>query len=134
MVATARQIGDQFGVGEGVRIDSLQRAVFRDGGRFAVRVPVVKLFAPKLARNDLLGTRKALRNLRVRRRQNLVVAEAVHVADLETVDEQPVETGKIVGASLEGSRMGLLKIARHRARKVHRVLRPRSWPGRFKGR
>src|SRR5258707_11270275 len=132
VVATARQIGGQFGVGEGVRIDGLQLAVFGNGSRFAVGVPVVKLLAPKLARKDLLGARKALWDLRVRRRQHLIVAEAVHVADLETVDQQPVETSKIVGASLESRRMGLLKVARQRARQVHWVLLPRSWSRRFK--
>ena len=109
VVATACQIGDQFGVREGVRIHGLQLAVFRNGCRFAVRVPVVKLLSPKLVRKDLLGTRKALRDLRVRRRQHLIVAEAVHVADLETVDKQPVEAGKIVGTSLERKADGSLE-------------------------
>ena len=83
-------------------------------------------------REDLFGALKALGDFGVRRRQHLVVAEAVHVADLETVDEHPVEAGEIVGASLEGGRMGLLEVARHRAREVHRVLLPRSWSRRFK--
>jgi len=62
-------------------------------------------------RKDLLGTRNALRDLCVRRRQYLIVTEAVHVADLETVDKQPVEAGKIVGTSLEGRPLNLISDA-----------------------
>src|SRR5258706_15250949 len=100
VVATACQIGDQLGVREGVWIHGLQLPVFRNGDRFAVRVPVEKLLSPKLVRKDLLGTREALGDLRGRHRQHLIVAEAVHVAGLETVDKQPVATGKNVGPSL----------------------------------
>ena len=131
VVAAARQIGDQLRVGEGIRIDGLQRPVRGDGGWFAILVPVAKLFPPELLREDLLGALKALRDLGVRSRQHLVVAEAVHVADLEAVDEHPVEAGEVVGAPLEGGGMRLLEVARHRAREVHGVLLPRSWPGRL---
>src|SRR5205823_6505934 len=68
----------------------------------------------------------------VRRRHDLAVAETLDVACLETVDEHPVEAGKVVGASFDGSRMDLLEVARHRAREMHWVLRPRSWARRLK--
>ena len=131
VVAAARQIGDQLRVGEGVRIDGLQLPVRGDGGWFAILVPVAKLLPPELLREDLLGALKALGDLGVRSRQHLVVAEAVHVADLEAVDEHPVEAGEVVGAPLEGGGMRLLEVARHRAREVHGVLLPRSWPWRL---
>src|SRR4051812_35805889 len=134
VVATACQIGDQLGVSEGVRLHGLQLPVFRNGGRFAVRVPVEKLLSPELIFYDLLGTCKALGDLRGRRGQHLLVTEAVHVAHLKAIDKQPVETGKIVSTSLEGRRMGFLKVESHRTRKVHWVLLPRSWSRRFKSR
>ena len=132
VVAAARQIGDQFRVGEGVRIDGLQLSVRGNGGWFAVLVPVAKLLPPELLREDLFSALKALGDFGVRSRQHLVVAEAVHVAHLEAVYEHPVEAGEVVGAPLEGGGMGLLEVARHRAREVHGVLLPRSWPWRVK--
>ena len=132
VVAAALQIGDQLRVGEGVRIDGLQLPVRGDGGRFAILVPVAKLLPPELLREDLFGALKALGDFGLRGRQHLVVAEAVHVADLEAVDEHPVEAGEVVGAPLEGGGMHLLEVARHRAREVHRVLLPGSRPGRLK--
>ncbi len=132
VVAAARQIGDQLRVGEGVRIDGLQLPVRGDGGWFAILVPVAKLLPPELLREDLFSALKALGDFGVRSRQHLVVAEAVHVAHLEAVDEHPVEAGEVVGALLEGGGMRLLEIARQRARKVHGILLPRSWPWRLK--
>src|SRR5207249_11370507 len=59
-------------------------------------------------------------------------SRSVYVAHLEAVDEQPVEAGEVVGALLEGGGMSLLEVARHRARHMHWVLQPRSWPRRLK--
>jgi hypothetical protein len=132
VVAAARQIGDQLRVGEGVGIDGLQPPVRGNGGWFAILVPVVKLLPPELLREDLFSALIAPGNFGVRSRQHLVVAEAVHVADLEAVDEHPVEASEVVGAPLEGGGMRLLEVARQRAREVHGVLLPRSWPGRLK--
>ncbi len=100
-----------------------------DGG-LAILVPVAKLLPPELLREDLFGALKALGDFGLRSRQHLVVAEAVHVAHLEAVDEHPVEAGEVVGAPLEGGGMRLLEVARHRAREVHGVLLPGSWPWR----
>src|SRR5207249_8407402 len=66
-----------------------------------ILVPVAKLLPPDLPREDLFSALKALGDFGVRSRQHLVVAEAVHVADLNAVDEQPVEPGEVVGALLE---------------------------------
>ena len=76
----------------------LQLAVRGNGGRLAILVPVAELLAPELLREDLLGALEALGDLGFGRRQHLVVAEALHVADLEAVDEHPVEAGEVVGA------------------------------------
>ena len=132
VVAAARQIGDQLRVGEGVRIDGLEFPVRGNGGWLVLLVPVAKLLPPELLREDLFSALKALGDFGLRSRHHLAVAEAVHVADLEAVNEQPVETGEVVGALLEGGRMRLLEIARHRAREMHGVLLPCSWPGRLK--
>src|SRR5438105_1361426 len=132
VVAAARQIGDQLRVGEGIRIDSLQLPVRCNGGWFAILVPVAKLLPPELLHEDLFRALKALGVFRVRSGQKLVIAEAIHVADLEAVNEHPVEAGEVVGATLEGGGMRLLEIERHRARKVHGILRPRSWSRRLK--
>src|SRR5438105_12869681 len=132
VVAAARQIGDQLGVGEGVRIDGLQLPVGRNGGRFAMLFPIAKLLAPELLREDLLSALKALGEFGIRSRQYLVVAEAIHIADLQAVDDHPVEAGEVVGAALERGGMRLLEVARHRAREVHGVLLPRAWPWRLK--
>src|SRR3954464_15646687 len=105
----------------------------RGNGRWlAILVPVAKLLAPELLREDLFSATKALWDFSIRCRKHLVVAETVHVADLEAVDEQPVEAGEVVGAPLKGGRMRLLKISRHRAREVHGVLLPRSRTWRLK--
>ncbi len=130
VVAAARQKGDQLRVGESVCIDGLQLPVRGDGGRLVLLVPVAKLLAPELLREDLLGACEALGDFGLRSRQHLVVAEAVHVADLEPVDEQTVEAGEVVRAPLEGGGMRLLEITRHRTREVHGVLLPRSRPRR----
>ena len=103
-----------------------------NGGWFAIPVPVAKLLLPELSRENLFGSLKAPRDFGVRNRQHLAVAEAVYVAHLEAVDEQPVEAGEVVGALLEGGGMSLLEVARHRARHMHWVLQPRSWPRRLK--
>ena len=80
VVAAARQIGDQLRIGEGVRIDGLQLPVRGDGGWLAFLVPVAKLLPPELLREDLFGALKALGDFGLRRRQHLVVAEALDVA------------------------------------------------------
>ena len=54
VVAAARQIGDEFRVGEGVRIDGLQLPVHGNRGWFAVLVPIAKLLPPELLLKDLL--------------------------------------------------------------------------------
>ena len=132
MVAAARQVGNQLRVREIVRVDGLQFTVRGNGGRFAILVPVAHLLPPELLRINLFGALKASGDLGVRSRQHLVVAEAVHVADLEAVDEQPIEAGEVVGAFFKGGGVRLLKIPRHRPREMHGVLLPGSWPGRFK--
>jgi hypothetical protein len=70
------------------------------------------------------GAAKALGDFRLWSLQHLIVAEALYVTDLETVDEPPVETSEVVGALLEGGGMGLLEIAGHWAREVDGVLLP----------
>src|SRR6185312_16376913 len=112
--AAARQISNQLGVREGVRIDGLQLPMSGNGGWLASLVPVAKLLPPQLLRDDLFSALKALGDFSLRCRQHLVVTEAVHVADLEAVDEQPVEAGEVVGAPLEGRGMRLLEVARRR--------------------
>src|SRR5215470_19882070 len=132
VVAAALQIRDELCVGEGIRIDGLQLPVRRNGGWFAILLPIPKLLAPELLCEDLLGALKALGEFSLRSRQYLVVAEPVHVADLEAVDGHPVEAGEVVGAELERGGMRFLEIARHRAREVNGVLLPRAWPWRLK--
>src|SRR6266705_2706758 len=132
VVAAARQIRGQLSVGERLRIDGLQFPVRRDGEWFVLLVPVTKLLPPELLREDFFSALKALGDFDVRSRQHLAVTEAVHIAHLEAVNEQPIEAGEVVGASLEGRGMRLLPIARHRAREMHGVLLPRSWPWRLK--
>src|SRR5258706_12156085 len=53
VVAAARQKGDQLRVGESGCIDGLQLPVRGDGGRLVLLVPVAKLLAPELLREDL---------------------------------------------------------------------------------
>ena len=48
VVAAARQIGDQFGVGERVRIDRLQFPMLGDRRGLVRLVPVAQLLAPEL--------------------------------------------------------------------------------------
>src|SRR5258708_6010457 len=104
----------------------------RNGGWFAVFIPVAKLLSPQLLREDLFSALNALGDFRFRSRQHLIVAEALHVAYLETVDQHPIEAREVVGAPFERSGMGLLEVARHRAREMHGVLLPRSRPWRLK--
>ena len=132
VVATARQISDQFRIGQGVGIDSLQRPVNGNGGWFAILVPVAKLLAPELLREYLLSAVEALADFRLRSRQHLVIPEAPDIADLETVDQHPVQPSEVVGAPPERGRMGLLEVARHRAREMDGVLLPRPLPRRVK--
>src|SRR5207248_3052321 len=110
VVAAARQIGDQLRIGEGVRIDGLQLPMRGNGGRFAILVPIAKLLPPELPREYLFSALRALGDFCIRSRQHLVVAEALDEADLEAVDEHPVEAGEVVGAPLEGGRMRLLEV------------------------
>src|SRR5215468_66947 len=102
------------------------------GRWFAVLIPIAKLLPPELSCEDLFCALKAPGDFSIWNWQDLPVAEAVHIAHLEAVDEEPVKAGEVVGALFEGWRMSLLPIARHRARHVHGVLHPRSWPRRFK--
>src|SRR5689334_20847188 len=103
-----------------------------NGGRFALFVPIAKLLPPELLYENLFSPLKALRDFRFRGRHDLVVAEPIHVADLDTVNEQAVEPREIVRAFLEGGRLGFLPIPRHWTGQVHGVLLPGSWPWRFK--
>ena len=132
VVAAARQIGDQLRVGEGVGIDGLNLPVRGNGGGLAILVPVAQLLPPQLLREDLFSALKAFGDVGVRSRQHLVVAEAVHIAHLQAVDDHPVEAGEVVGAPLEGGGMRLLEVACQRTREVHGVLLPRSWSWRLK--
>src|SRR5258708_24042136 len=102
----------------------------RNGGWFAIFVPVAKLLPPQLLREDLFSALNALGDFRLRSRQHLIVAEALHVAYLETVDQHPIEAREVIGAPFERCGMGFLEVARHRARQMHGVLLPRSWPWR----
>src|SRR5258708_29577381 len=102
----------------------------RNGGWFAIFVPVAKLLPPQLLREDLFSALNALGDFRLRSRQHLIVAESLHVAYLETVDEHPIEAREVIGAPFERCGMGFLEVARHRAREMHGVLLPRSWPWR----
>ena len=63
-------------------------------------VPVVKLLPPDLLCEDLFSALKALGDFGVRRRQHLPVGETIHVTDLETVDQQPVEATATIAACL----------------------------------
>src|SRR5262245_25310288 len=69
VVATAREVGDELSVGEGVRIDSLQFAMRSNGGGFAFFVPLTKLLAPELLREGLLGAFGALGDFGLRGRE-----------------------------------------------------------------
>src|SRR5262249_41387804 len=106
--------------------------VRRNGGWLAIFVPIAQLLPPEFLRENLFSALKAVGDFGLRRGQPLVVGEAVHVPDLDTVDEQPVKPGEVAGAFLEGGWMRLLPIARHRTREVHRVLLPRPWTWRLK--
>ena len=128
VIPAACQIGHQLCIRESVRSDGLQLPVFGNGRWFAALVPIAKLLPPELLRKDLFSALKAFRDFAVRSRQDLIIAEAVHIADLDAVDQHPVEAGEVVGAPLEGGGMRLLEVAGHRAREVDRVLLPRSWP------
>src|SRR5688500_3987237 len=105
VIAAARQIGNQLRIRKGGRIDRLQFPMRGNGRWLSLLVPVTKLLPPELLREDLFRATEALRDFGIRCRKHLVVAEAVHVADLEAVDEQPVEAREVVGAPLEGGRM-----------------------------
>src|SRR6478752_4854126 len=128
VVATSRQVGDEFSVGKGVQIDNLQLPVRGNGSRFAFFVPLAKLLAPELLRENLSGSLETLGDFGLRRGEHLAIGHAVHVAHLEAVNDQSVEPGEVIRALLKSRRMCLLPIARHRTREVNRVLRPRSWP------
>src|SRR6266576_4429540 len=65
-------------------------------------------------------------------RLHLVAAEAVHAADLEAANEQPVKAGEVVDALLEGWEMRLLEVTRQRAGEMHEILLPRYWPWQLK--
>src|SRR5262249_12269754 len=119
-------------VRKGIRIDRLQLLVPGNGGWFAILIPISKLFSPELLRENLLGAFKALRDFGFRSRQHLSVGEAVYVLCLQTIHEQPVEPGEVVGAFVDGGGGRSLPIARHRSREVHRVLLPRAWTRRLK--
>jgi hypothetical protein len=95
-------------------------------------VPIPELLPPELLRENLFRALKPLGDFGLRGWHDLTVAEAVYVAHLEAVEEQPIEAREVVGALLEGGGLRLLPIARHWARHVHRVLRPRSCPWRLK--
>src|SRR5260370_41245039 len=102
------------------------------GGGFTFSTPVSKLPPPQFLREHLFSALNALGDFRFRSRQHLIVAEALHVTYLETVDQHPIEARKVVGAPFERSGMGLLEVARHRAREMHGVLLPRPRPWRLK--
>jgi hypothetical protein len=121
VVATARQVGGQVRVGERVWIHGLQFAVRGERGGFAIFVPIAKLLAPQVLREDVFGALEALGDFGLRGRKHLTVGETVHVAHLEAVNEQPVEAGEVVGTLLDCGGMHLLPIAGHRAREMHGV-------------
>src|SRR5262245_16792588 len=124
VVAATFQIGDQLRVGQGVWRDCLQFPVRSHGGWFAMFVPIAKLLAPELLRENLFSALKPFRDFGLWGWQDLTIAEAVHVAHLKAVDQQPIEAGEVVSALLDGGRMCLLPIASHWARHVHGVLCP----------
>ena len=124
VVAAACQIGCEFHIRQGVWIDGLQLALRGDRGWLVLFIPLGELLAPEFLREDLFGALEALRELSLRSRQDAVVAEPVHIGALKSVDQHPVEAGEVIGALLEGGRMHLLPVKRHRARKMHRVLLP----------
>src|SRR6187455_1497616 len=105
VIAAALQIGKQLRIREGVRIDGLQLPVRGNGRWFAILVPVAQLLPPELLRKDLFSATKALRDFGLRCRKHLVVAETIYVADLQAVDEQPVEAVEVSSAPREGGRM-----------------------------
>src|SRR6185369_14832846 len=115
---------------EHVRVDGLELAVRGDGGRLPFLIPLAELLAPELLRIDLLCTLEAFGDLNLWRRHHLLVGEAVHVDDLDAVDQEPVEACEVVRALLEDRRVSLLEIARHRTREVHGVLEPVARAGR----
>src|SRR5262245_35976194 len=127
VVATAFQVGGQVRVGEGVCIHALQFTVLGQRRGLVLFVPITKLLAPELARENLFGAREALRDFGFRSWKHLAVAEAVHVGHLEPVDEHPVRAREVVRTPLEGGWMHVLPIAGQRAREMHGVLHPRAW-------
>src|ERR1044071_1371689 len=132
VIAAPFQIGHQLCVGQRVKVDGLQLPVCRDGRGFAFFVPIAKLLAPELLRENLFRALKTVGDFALRRHRPLIITEAVHVRDLDTVKQQAIESGKIVGAFFECRRMRLLPIMRHRTREVDGVLLPRAWAWGFK--
>src|SRR5215510_12570662 len=98
MVAAALQVSDQVGIGEGVWIDGLQFPVFGNGSWFAVFVPIAKLLSPEFLWENLFSALEPFGDFCFRSRHHLTVAEAVNVAHVQSIDEQTVKPGKIVGA------------------------------------
>ncbi len=125
VVAGTRQMRDQVLVGELIGIDRLELAMRLDRGRLDRLVPVAKLLAPELPLDDLFRTLEAPRNLGLRNRPHRLVREALDVRHLEGVEQHPVEAGEIADAALEGLRVGLDPVLRHRTRKMNGFELPR---------
>src|SRR5918997_7118041 len=91
-------------------------------------VPIAYLVTPELALEDLLGPLEAIRGLVVGHRSRGYVGEAVDVLELHGVEQHPVVPSELGEATLEGLRMDLLPVARHRPGKVDGVELPRPGP------
>jgi len=129
VISASRQVRDQVRVGEGVGIDRLQVAVRLHGSGLQRFLPVAKLRSPELLLEDLLRTRKALRDLLLGYRQHCPIREAIDVRGHHRVEQHPVVLGELPKTTLERLGMHLGPVARHRTGKVHRIDRPRPRAG-----
>ncbi len=121
MFAAARDVRDEFLVGEGVGIDRLELAVLRDGGWLVGLVPLAQLLTPELSGQHLLGALEALRDLRLRSGHYELVGHAVDVLHSQSTDHHPVEACKVGGAAGERRGVHFLPVAGHRPREVDGV-------------
>src|SRR4249920_1968531 len=102
MIPAALQIGNQLRVRQRVRSDGLQLAVSGNRRGFAIFVPIAKVLSPQFLRENLFCALEAFGNFGFWSWQHLVVAKAVHIPDLKTVDKQSIKPGEIVCALLKG--------------------------------
>src|SRR5262249_55210708 len=120
------QVRGQVIVGERVGVDRLQCAVSPDRGRLDRLVPVAELLAPELPLEDFFRAAEALRNIGLGGRPHGLVREAVHVLELQTVQQQSVGATELLRPAEQGFGMGFDPVPRRRTRKVNGVEFPES--------